>query len=288
MQPTLIVYGNCQSEAISVILDKDPTVSSHFRVVYAPSYNHPAGAVGLTPDEIAQCAYLFEQHDRQPFPRRDLLPADTVTIKFPSVDLPLLWPLNVVNPFNPPEPPAYPFGRFPYGDRILIGCVQRGMAAPDVVQYYLNSWDEYKPDLDRLFQLEQARLAVRDGQCDVKMRDYVFDRFRVERIAWTVNHPTKKLLHDLLERLLHAAFEPESPIRGAAIADTIAAHFPNSEPLGIAGVPIHPRVAEHFNLEWYDPDEKYALFDGRKVTSIEYLEEMTVHAISFAHAKESA
>lgn len=224
------------------------------------------------------CGLLCEQYDPQGFPQREVLPKECFTLKFPSVDFSLLWPFNCINAYNKPEPPAFPFGRFPYGDRAITNAIDRGMSADDILDYYMNSWEDYRVDLDRLLQLETARIQARDAKCDVKIGDFVLTRFRKERLFWTVNHPAPVLLSELIERLLHAADPVDPALQDADIESTVAAHFPNGGPLGVVNVPIHPKVAEYLQLEWYDPNEIYRTWDGATYTYRQYFEEMIRHA----------
>src|SRR5665213_1039641 len=137
MLKTLIVYGNCQAEAISTIFRKDPVTEECFRVLYLRSFDHPSdGRDELRPEDVRDCGVLWEQHDPRPFPHRDALPADCLTVKFPALDFNLLWPFNCPNPCDEPEPPVFPFGRFPYGDRIIIESIGKGMAPKKILNYY--------------------------------------------------------------------------------------------------------------------------------------------------------
>lgn len=282
---TLIVYGNCQAQAVTAVLEKDPIASSLFRVVYVRSYDHPAeGALDAANEDIASCALLFEQHDRRAFPFRDRLPADAKVIKFPSVDLSVLWPFNSVNRYSVPEPPVFPFGRFPYGDRVILNCIDSGMGVDETVEYYLTSWDDYAPDLGRLFQVETARVKARDARCDVKMSDVVFNLFGKKRMFWTVNHPTPEILTELIERLVHAAGIVNPVLSDVDVEATMQAHFGPRGPLGIVNIPVHPKVAEFYELSWYDYNQPNQNFDLTQYTYEEYFRAFAAHADAMRRA----
>lgn len=277
---TLILYGNCQADAMTSTLAVDPIVSSFYQVSYFRSFDHPVEGRTLFDERITKrCALLWEQHDPQAFPQSASLPKHCLTVRFAATDFNLLWPFNCVNPHNAPEPPVYPFGRYAYGDRIIANAIDRGMNADDVLDYYLNGWEEYKIDLDRLLQLETARIQARDARCDVKIGDFVLNQFRKERLFWTVNHPAPVLLNVLIERLLHASDPVQPVLADADVAQTLAAHFPPEGPLGVVGVPIHPKIAEHLELEWYNPNERYRSWDGKTYTYVEYFDGMIRQAL---------
>lgn len=282
---TLVVYGNCQAEVVATLLGKDPELERAFRVVYLRSFEHPVeGLQELAPGDLSSCAVLLEQHDRRAFPYRDVLPRDASVVKFPALDLNLLWPFNRTNPYNDLETPQHPWGRFPYGDRIVINCIEQGMSAEETLAYYFTRWDEYKPDLDRLFALEDARLLARDVRCDLKMGAYVLESFRAKRLFWTVNHPSGELLSELVMQLLRLAFPDDPKLQGRGIQEIISQNFGYGGPLGVASIPIHPKVAEHLRLTWYDPDQRHQSFDGNSYTYAEYFETMVRSSIANRNA----
>lgn len=204
------------------------------------------------------------------------MPDDCVTVAFPSVDFNLLWPFNCVNPYNRVEPPQFPWGRFPYGDRIVLGALERGMPPADVLEYYLTGWDSYKPDLNRLARLERARLDARDSHCDVKLTPWVIERFRKRRLFWTVNHPAQVVLSEMVSRLFQAASAVEPALQNADLEETSRIYFPAGEQLSIANIPIHPAVAEELQLEWYDPNQRFDVF-GKTYSYEEYFKEMIAY-----------
>jgi hypothetical protein len=282
MLKTLIIYGNCQAEAISTIFRKDPVTEESFRVLYLRSFDHPSdGWDELRGEDVANCAVLCEQHDPRPFPYRDLLPAGCHTVTFPAIDFTPLWPFSCPNPYNVPEPPVFPFGRFPYGDRIIIESIDKKMPPKEILSYYLSGWVRYGMDLDRLLQVESARLTARDSHCDVKMSDFVLENFRQERLFWSNNHPTSALLRELIHRLLAIA-EPLEPLLDELDLDaTISYRLSPEGPLGAVSIPVHPKIAAHFGLEWYDAGERHQSFGGLTYSGAEYFDTMIREAISF-------
>lgn len=271
----MIVYGDCQAEAVAAVLGKDPSISNRLRVVYSRSYDHPVEGRSRLPDKVvADCAVLCEQHDPQGFRQRENLPEDCFTVKFPALDLNVLWPFNCPNPFNAPEPPVFPFGRFPYGDRVIVAAIDKGLPPGEILDCYLNRWNDYKPDLERLLLLERARVSARDTHCDVKMAERVLGQFEKRRLFWAINHPTNVLLEELIEGILGACGRINPLFVDADIASTLTNHFGPTGPLGAVNIPVHPRVAEHLRLEWYAPNETFRTWDGTRYSYEGYLEAM--------------
>ena len=284
---TLIIYGNCQSEAISLMLAKLPRIAERFEIVYLRSFEHPSdGWQQIEARQVANCTLLLEQHDVRAFPQRSHLAAEAKVLKFPALDFNLLWPFNRVNPYNVYEPPHFPFGRFSYGDRIIVDCIDKGMAPDDILEYYLNRWDDYAPDLDRLCQLEAARLAARDRHCDLKMGRFVMDEFRNAQLFWTVNHPTSGLLAQVIVQLVNVALAGEVRVSVDEVAEKQGQYFAK-DPLGALRVPIHPRVAEHFELTWYDPNDRYGASADQAFTYVEYFRKMIKSSLTVKYGKQA-
>jgi hypothetical protein len=285
---TLIVYGNCQAEAIATIFKRDPLAEGHFRVMYLRNFEHPADEwEEMRSVDVTSCAVLCEQHDPGPFPFRDLLPPTCVTVRFPAIDFNLLWPFNCVNPYQEPRPPVFPFGPFPYGDRVIVECLEKGMRPREILEYYLTGWDRYGMDLDRLLQIESARLTSRDRHCEIKMADHVLGRFREERLFWTPNHPTNALLRELIGRLLPACIEAEPELASLDIDATLATRLPPEGPLGVVDIPIHPKIAEHYGVKWYDPSERHQTFGGGTYSYTEYFEAMIEDSLAVRRSREA-
>ncbi len=204
---SIIVYGNCQAEAIAAVLGKHGPVTEQFDIVYLRSFEHPVDGWGsLVDSDASRCALLLEQYDaRAPFPSPEKIAADTARVTFPSADLHLLWPLGSVNPANVPEPPAFPHGRFVYGDAAVIRQIEAGIAAQEILAYFLERSHEALPDLDKFLRLESARLAQRDSKCDVHIAQEILDCFASDRLFWTINHPTNTMLRILINKILARA-----------------------------------------------------------------------------------
>lgn len=287
---SVIIYGNCQAEAIHAVLSRNPLLSQLFRFRYVRSFQHPSEEPpALAPEDLDDCALVAEQHDPRPFPYRDRLPEGCPIVSYPSVDSNMLWPFNVQNIYDEPDPPAFPFGRFPYGDRIIAGCIKKGMKPKQILEYYFDGWESYKVDLDRLVQLETARLRARDAHCVVKMADYVIENLAKHRLYWTSNHPSPDLLRELTVRLIRKCFNNNAIIEEQAdIAGTIATHFGPRGPLGVIGVPIHPKVAEHLGLAWYQPTERLPYYGDRTLAYREYYKEFVASALRYKAAHPEA
>jgi hypothetical protein len=258
-RPVLLVYGNCQAEALVSILGVCGA-DAIYDVAYLRSFSHPQfGRAKLDDATLGRVALLWQQHDYEPFPYAEAVRSRTPRIVFPAMDLNVMWPFSCENPYNTPEPPEFPYGRYNYGDRTVVAALGQGCDAAATMQRVVEAW-EAPLKLDRLLEIERARLRARDAHCDVRMTEHVLERFRQESCFFTRDHPRLSLLLTLLQRLIarSCAFEPR--LTRLRIHD-VRAYFP-VEPLADIRTPIHPRVAELLGLRWYEPEDIHAYYSG--------------------------
>lgn len=284
MTRSIVVYGNCQTEAVMSVLKQVPGLQS-VPIAYYSSFERSSGVEVIEPTEstIASCLLLLGHPDdpQRPFPRH-LLPADCSQVRFSPLDFNVFWPWTTVNPHDRRDA-QHPWGSFPYGDRVIVDCVEKGMAPADILAYYLHdAWNDYAPKLDRLLEIERRRLLARDALCDVKTAELILTNFTRQRLFWTRNHPAKLLLGETIGRILTVAARDFPVFAELDVPAFVAAH--SIEPFAALQVPIHPKVAEHFGLEWCLPDAQYA-WDGRHFTYEEYFAEMIWHSFASTPSK---
>ena len=91
----LVVYGNCQAEAIVTSLGADAFFTAMLTPVYLRSFEHPVdGRATIEGRTLERTALLWEQHDPIRFPYLDRLRSDVPVVTFASADLQLLFPFN--------------------------------------------------------------------------------------------------------------------------------------------------------------------------------------------------
>jgi len=273
---TVVVYGNCQAGALWDVVVR-PLETAGYTVRFARSYADPRDArPAPSAPELAACVLLLEQIDVEGFPKMEALPAGCPVVRFPSLDTNLLWPFDAINPYDEAVPGRESV-RYPYGDRILLRCIERDWDAERTIAYYLDEYADYRVDLPRLAEIERNRLRARDAKADVKMFDAIHDVV-AEPLFWSRNHPRASLLATLARRVaaVSARFVPELADREPA-ADAFDAHV---DRVAWTAVPVHPGVAADLGCAWYDPHERYRQFDGTQPTHDEYVRAFVESAIA--------
>jgi hypothetical protein len=288
MQRTILFYGNCQAGAVAEVFRSDPQIASAFAIRHMASFDDPEAppASGISVEDTRNAAVLFEQFDPVPFPYRDALPADAVAATFPAVDFNLLWPLSCVNPYNDPTPDL-PWGHFPYGDRIIVDCVKRGLSADDAWEHYRTASETALPDLERFLKLERGRLAAREMKVDVKFSEFIFEHFAEQNLFWCVNHPTLEPLRALSSKLVDAIGGRDSVLAAMNVDATIAA-MPPRGPLALISVPVHPAIAEHFGLRWYPGSGPHYGLGDATMTYDDYFRAMIACSIAMRESEARA
>ena len=203
---SVLVYGDAQAEAIALILRSLPAIAARHQIVYL----RDDGLGEPAPGAAASCDLFLEQRSSKPFNPRITVPKKAKRVRFPVLELHLLWPFCCPNPLNEPELPKFPQGRFPCADTFIINCAEQGMPAALIRRQYLpEQWPAAWPNLDRSFQMESSRLSAQDAQNDVKIGSFILKYFRKVRLFWAVNVPANRLLVEMTYRLLHAGFDAQ-------------------------------------------------------------------------------
>lgn len=255
-KPVIAIAGDAQADALALVLRSLPVVAESYDVAYA--------GLNLAQPAATNTRFVLIQNGHGA--ARPRFPKGSKRISFPQLRLPLLWPMATLGPQSSANPPA----AFIWGDSFISMCVKQRIPAEEIAHLYDASvWRESWPNLDARFSHETTELLQNDAKSDVKIGSYVLKHFRKQRLFWAVNAPTNLLLGELTYRVLHACFGREVPADRDAIYGVLAS-FGTSDLMARAALPVHPLVAQHFGLEWYDPQERYPGFDGQSRTFEEY------------------
>lgn len=274
MNAAVVVFGNCQAQIISAMMNG--LLTDGHRTVYVPS------AVSIGPIEMPKetgdhCVVLVEQIGvEQAFPFNDRLSSRVRRVRFPSLNLLSLWPFSCHDHRNTTVSRESPFGRYPYGDRIALQVWREGYRGREAVTRYLEASTRAMVDVIRLLDLELARGAMIEVECDVNVIDHIKDNFRSSRLFNTQNHPSRQMIFQMLKMILQ-----DAALKGvAADGDRIGAYerFFFSEanmwrPFENYQQPVHPEVARRLGLEWWREDLLYFVDPlGRAVTHDQFFE----------------
>jgi hypothetical protein len=244
-----------------------PSVSQRIHVVLITNNVEPGQGTAPIPDELSRAAVLWEQYDqRSSVAARDevrsRVPTDCAVIRYPSVAMNALWPFRVKDPRNRPDPPAYPWGRYPHGDVVAMEVAEMRLPPARAFKRYMELSHERMPDVSRLVERERSVLQQRDDRCDVQMTDFVFANLRKTHQFWTHGHLAAGVVAELILRLLRAS-RPVIGDLGAAAHDELedlCERFPGQ---GDIQAPVHPLIIEQLGLQFFNESTLYRYFTER-------------------------
>lgn len=260
MTESIVVFGNCQAESIGDAF-RGLRQFADADYLYVRSFNISPEEIdaALSPAVTEKCTILLEQimpqvslDEKHHFP-------NARRVGFPSLDLNLLWPLRAEEKRAHPEPPAFPFGRYSYGDRVINEIVKKGLEGEEAWQYYEQRSAGLIPDMQRMIKVEEARWLHAESGVEIRMSDLIFPRIATERLFWTYNHPSRLTLCYLGGRILQQLGLAPNDDEAARdmMLDVLTWEF------GIDyQQPIHPVVAKQLGLEWWRNDLIYRRGDS--------------------------
>lgn len=230
----LIVWGNCQAEALRIVLASSPDLP--FRTVRVPPV-HELESADITHVEnlVRRATVIVTQPVRAGYrdlpiggpDLADLAPSARVIV-WPVIRYGGLYPFQVIAR-HPAQPSAVP-AAVPYHDLRTVLAVRDGR----------RSFDEWDVDVTGEHLREAARwsveqLAMRERrQCDTAISDFLLDAGA--DAAHTINHPGNRVLLTLGRRILDA-LGASAPIP------------PTRELLGNIRAPLEQRVIDALGID---------------------------------------
>ncbi len=261
----VLVYGNCQGGWLSRTLLQQPEITDRFEIVYLSDYmerppDHPSNEPGF----FATCSIVVWQTASGCKPPWFVaeIPPHVRQIRYPTLWLKLLWPTYAVDPRNVRDE-QFPWGRYPYGDRLVMKLLEQGVPIADIPQRYLDTDLNTMVNLARFTEMSLAELRFNDRQSDIAITPFIERTFRARKLFGTVNHPTFAILDQIYQGVLAALLDRAPPSDPPLPANAI-------DVLGEEEVPLHPQIIEHFKLTWTTPDLRWR-YHSAFLTCKEYI-----------------
>lgn len=280
-KPRIAVSGDAQAQGVALVLKHLEPIAPAYEIVYHAAA--PSSRPDVRKGQLSGCAFFLEQF-KSKGNDTGRLSRDCKRITFPQLRFGLLWPLACSNPYNRVDA-ENPIGPFPVGNSFILSSVEQGAPRDEIMRRLLAAdWNESWPNLDLLFRAETSALLAADAKCEVKIGSFVLKHFRKRRLFWAPSAPANTLLCELTYRLLHACFGRETPVERDAI-DAALARLSTRDVMAHVAIPVHPLVAGHFGLEWYDREERYPYVKGSRSfeeyyrSMIDYIESQRAHGI---------
>jgi hypothetical protein len=257
----LLLHGSCQVEKIGLILRGLPSVTHAYDIHIFPDYGNRISAPSA--DLIAACRVFVYQ--ARPFSSLPLFAEKLISqglgIRMPFVSCDAFWPSEVECKHDP-RFPDLPWGRYPYGDRMLARLLRSDMNDESVVDQYLQL------DLAQIFRLDDLidkwyRLLDKlEAEAAIKVSSIVRQNWRTTRLFWDSVHPTNSLLGHIASELAVRL--------GIPITDHELNTAKQVEEQNFIMKPVHPSLIRYFGLTWLTDNDLYRHLDDPPVTSREW------------------
>ncbi len=262
-----MIFGNCQASHIAHVLNHVPSLADRFEFMLVMDHAPPGeSAPEISQEAAAETPLVWEQYDeRDRVPGREELRAaissSARTIKYPPLGIMGLWPFAWAEPRSVSEP-DFPWGRYPWGDRIAQQVVKEGVSREHAFERYMDLSSKAMPDVEALIARDRFLAELRDAKCDVKISEFIFDRVRTDHMFWTWGHTAGSLNLELMSRLLDASRDVlgELPTGFESDLQQASARFPA---IGEEQVPVHPEVIERLDLTFCNRDTRWKWFSQR-------------------------
>lgn len=261
-RPVLLVWGNCQAEALRIVLSSAPDLP--YRTLRVPPVHELTRAdMRFVEHAVDSAAVFVSQPVRSGYRGLPIGTADMLGrprspqkhIVWPVIRYGGLYPFQVIVR-HPSDPSAVPPG-VPYHDlRTVIGVVE---ARTDFDQ-----WDvDVAPERVRAaaeWSVEQLGMRER-RDCDVGISDVLLGLG--DKAAHTINHPGNEVLRELGSRILGALgcadpVRPQRELLGnirapleAQVIDALKLDARVREAWCVDGESVSPRSVHDVQTRWY-------------------------------------
>lgn len=273
---TCILVATCIGRAYSYLLNLSDEFYETYRIVeFITERHNPLASEFNISDEMMNDCGLFlsltpgwaDWGNEQTY--LDVLarvPAQVPKISLPyPVFLPL-WPYHSAEPRN--DLAAGRLSRysthtvfFPYGDAYVLSLLKQGLGKAEIMKRYLAIDWESALDLDGLLAKVLEIQREKERTTDVKIIDFIEDRFREKQLFVTMNHLGNDLAIHIVDQVLgKLGFAPLDPALCRTFSQLLAPE-----------TPIHPGIIDHFGLEYVSRDHRYRQDDHQMLTFEEYL-----------------
>lgn len=257
MRPAILVHGNCQAGALNTIAQAIPRLRDQVTFKHVVWYAREGvdWDVVYRPDFMSDIRVVWEQVTTGPIAEHTTemyrrLADGCQIIRFPPLWMTTIWP------FIGGDPRMANSARYIWSDSIAVQLVKEDLTDDELYAKYMRLSTDRMPDLDRRLRRDLQHWRANDAVSDIKLADYVLERFRRKRLFYTAGHvaaaPLRQILRALIDRT--EIINPVDRMEASLELDVLLRHHGGHE---YQMVPIHPLVAKRLGLEYYDPDERY-------------------------------
>jgi polysaccharide biosynthesis acetyltransferase WcbI-like protein len=258
MTQSVLIYANCQGEELQKTGQFMHCMAGRLNFKWIPFHlvTEQDWVQKYTQDFMSDVVTVWEQVETggaslNRAALHERLPKNVPIVTFPPLSVTCLWPFAGNDPRLAQDP-----DRYPWPDSIAAALSPEILSDDEMFTKYLRVTIERMPDLDRRLRLDIARWKAVDAIADIKLADWVEKTFRSVNLFYTSGHIAPAAITFLIKQLLSRTGILTPTLARTAMAEVdILLHRHTGQDFEC--VPIHPIVAKHLNLRFYDPDKTY-------------------------------
>lgn len=254
----IVLVGNCQLAALANLYALHVSPRNGDVTTYFPSYE------ALTDhgrDVLMRADVIVEQVvSVAPAVELSGLTSKAERIQVPLISGRFLWPyVGDGHPLSEPRPGVLLGGPYfgEYSDTFLNQLVRDGIDPQAAADQYASLDVPTQMNVGRRYEFALRIQRSRDEQFGCNVASLIHKHLRSERLFLSPHHLGPRLSIALAARMFQLLGADESDIE-LMRRRTVATPFPVNE------LPIHPAVADHFELAYAGEEQRYRLrFEGR-------------------------
>ncbi|MEQ9123203.1 MAG: WcbI family polysaccharide biosynthesis putative acetyltransferase, partial [Alphaproteobacteria bacterium] len=170
-----------------------------------------------------------------------------------------LWPLAVHDPRVEDLPPNIRTS-FPYtlSDTLVVKLAREGVPESEFIDAYMGHDIPRMFKLDRLRAFNAAKMRAIDRMSTFPIWDHIEARNASEQMFRTLNHPSGALMAELARRVA----ESLPLVTDMKVVEQRVAEIAAGPGVQNVDAPVHPQVAEHFDVAWAKRDAYHFWDEG--------------------------
>lgn len=265
-RPVIACVGNCQSRTIRALLQATPEISRDYDVVFL---RNRAGLEAVRRRIVACIEQVTHSWEGAGVSRADL-PPGAVLIRYPAAMAIYPWPTIAFHrrakgaQAREPERLWYPHTLC---DSLALRLIEDGIPRDRFVEAYFEIDITARYPLDRLYEINLAKARQLDEQSDFGTWDLVESEGRKAQLFRTADHPNGPLMAYIMEAILDRL----PGLQDRAFLRRLTAEWKAGPGIQAVEAPVHPDVAEHFDLQWAPRGRRYTFWHEGSFTFEEHL-----------------
>lgn len=163
-------------------------------------------------------------------------------------------------------------GMFPHSDKIIENALESMDNFDKIYAYCIDELAIDEKDIKDSFNKWVEKIRERENRWDIKILDYILENYKDVQLFYDANHPTERLMDEIIDRLLKRL--------------DINEYVKNKQDsyLGVHEIPVFPCVKKALGIKWNKEYIREGIY-GKRATEKMNLKEYIREYIWWRHNK---